>query len=719
MSTTSGDGERDWARLRSLTADSGFTENGEERNVRVKGLMLRWKNAALRARKLISDPWMDFNINLLPVIRAKRHRYSAIRKTWTVDIVEVKLLGDPFARGAMRECFRMKKLSSMSRNQDWTHANNYVAKRYIQEVDREVLFSDVRLQMDAKLWAEEFNRHSPPKKIDIVQMCVMEMLDMPGQPLYHLEHFIEGDYVKYNSNSGFVSDLARKTPQAFSHFTFERSGHQMIVVDIQGVGDLYTDPQIHTVAGTDYGDGNLGTKGMALFFHSHACNDICHSLCLTEFDLSDKEKKELADGTAVTRGEAATRFVRPASVCEPLVAQSEEEEGDAMACLRRRTMSVMSNSSGGTGGDSSSCGEKEKKKHDEDCVCEECLAECVTGVVLQDEEDEEDEEGDYGDDEEEEERGPVSRKVAFHTLSVERKDRERNDSLGSSYGGSSSRLTRDTEREEYWQGVRKQSMPAGVLSAIQMELLADEACRAHVSHQASVLGQIHLDLARYHELGRFLPEEDNSEKRVALGETDSSGEKSDEGLVNYDRESALYHLDVARRCGVLEAIVTVAQMAYGLPHELLKDVGEDEGWQELDEDGNAKVNDKEAFAFELMETAAEMGERTAMLFVAETYETGRRMGKEGRTSYPLAIQWYQKAMGFDEEEEGGTKEGSYRPRYEILAKMGEMYQEGGYDLDQDYERAYELYTEAAEVAMEAMKGKLANKYYEMAEMCAI
>lgn len=46
--------------------------------------------------------------------------------------------------------------------------------------------------------------------------------------------------------------------QAFSHFTFERSGHQLIVVDIQGVGDLYTDPQIHTEKGTDFGDGNLG-----------------------------------------------------------------------------------------------------------------------------------------------------------------------------------------------------------------------------------------------------------------------------------------------------------------------------------------------------------------------------------------------------------------------------------------------------------------------------
>ena len=65
--------------------------------------------------------------------------------------------------------------------------------------------------------------------------------------------------------------LVRQTPQAFSHFTFERSGHELIVVDIQGVGDLYTDPQIHTSEGTEYGDGNLGVKGMALFFHSHSC----------------------------------------------------------------------------------------------------------------------------------------------------------------------------------------------------------------------------------------------------------------------------------------------------------------------------------------------------------------------------------------------------------------------------------------------------------------
>jgi hypothetical protein len=45
--------------------------------------------------------------------------------------------------------------------------------------------------------------------------------------------------------------------KAFSHFTFEASCHEQIVVDIQGVGDLYTDPQIHTSLGLEYGGKSI------------------------------------------------------------------------------------------------------------------------------------------------------------------------------------------------------------------------------------------------------------------------------------------------------------------------------------------------------------------------------------------------------------------------------------------------------------------------------
>ena len=125
-------------------------------------------------------------------------------------------------------------MSNFSHSNDWARdSNNFVAKKYMEEgTPREMYFDDVKLQMDAKLWGEEYNRHNPPKKVDIFMMAVIELFERPGSPLYHIEHYIDGEYIKYNSNSGFVADM-RQTPQTFSHFTFERSGHQLMVVDIQ------------------------------------------------------------------------------------------------------------------------------------------------------------------------------------------------------------------------------------------------------------------------------------------------------------------------------------------------------------------------------------------------------------------------------------------------------------------------------------------------------
>jgi hypothetical protein len=69
--------------------------------------------------------------------------------------------------------------------------------------------------------------------------------------------------------------FVRNTPQAFSHFTFQQSEGRMVVCDIQGVHDMYTDPQIHTLDGKGYGQGNMGRGGIEKWIQSHVCNDIC------------------------------------------------------------------------------------------------------------------------------------------------------------------------------------------------------------------------------------------------------------------------------------------------------------------------------------------------------------------------------------------------------------------------------------------------------------
>eukprot|EP00126_Sphaerothecum_destruens_P008526 Sdes_comp20251_c0_seq2m13690 len=95
-----------------------------------------------------------------------------------------------------------------------------------------------------------------------------------------VEQFIEGPYRKHNNNYGYVNEDERNTPQAFSHFTYEASNHGSLVCDIQGVGDLYTDPQMHTTTEFSFGRGNLGRKGVEKFLQTHRCNAICRYLKL-------------------------------------------------------------------------------------------------------------------------------------------------------------------------------------------------------------------------------------------------------------------------------------------------------------------------------------------------------------------------------------------------------------------------------------------------------
>jgi len=63
-----------------------------------------------------------------------------------------------------------------------------------------------------------------------------------------VEKYLEGEFQKYINNTGDVfggSELTMKA-EAFSHFTYQKSGQQLMVVDIQGVSHQLFDPEIAT-----------------------------------------------------------------------------------------------------------------------------------------------------------------------------------------------------------------------------------------------------------------------------------------------------------------------------------------------------------------------------------------------------------------------------------------------------------------------------------------
>uniref|UniRef100_A0A8C4IQB7 Eukaryotic elongation factor 2 kinase n=1 Tax=Dicentrarchus labrax TaxID=13489 RepID=A0A8C4IQB7_DICLA len=636
-----------------------------------------WKNAIEKA-KAMPDPWAQFHLEEIQTEACIRYRYNAVTGEWAQDQVHIKMASQPFGKGAMRECFRTKKLSNFSHSSNWKSASNYVAKRYMETVDRNVYFEDVRLQMEAKLWGEEYSRHRPPKQVDIMQMCVVEMKDRPGKPLFHLEHYIEGKYIKYNSNSGFVrDDNIRLTPQAFSHFTFERSGHQLIVVDIQGVGDLYTDPQIHTEKGTDFGDGNLGVRGMALFFHSHLCNKICKSMGLTPFDLSPQEKSQL---------DCTNKLLKSA---QTVLRGCEEPCGSP----RVRTMSgsraplLLSRLSETSSADES--------MSDVDSVpCSPLIFPCSPLAAP----------GFTG-------RSPAG--LSFTGMNEHNNNNNTGEHKDPDSGGDSgypSERRSEGDPNDHVDG-RKMVAPPRVSASLYSntpdnESLTEEkwnfyhSSRAHVHRPSCVateverlgamlqkkigqsnLGKVHLAMVRYHEAGRFCEKDEQ-----------------------WDQDSAMFHLERAALCGELEAIVALGQCCLQLPHHILPDV-------EMEDNAGNRMK-----GFKYLLQAAEAGDRSSMIIMARAFDNGINLSADRKQNWEEAIHWYDSVLNMSDYDEGGEFDGTQdEPRYLLLAREAEMYQEGGYNLKADPQRAGDLFTEAAEAAMAAMKGRLANQYYMKAE----
>ena len=155
----------------------------------------------------------------------------------------------------------------------------------------------------AKMFNDEKPRHTFEIHFNEVKFCEQTKI-VNGSIVsvcYIYEEFMEGVYRKYNTNGGWVNADVNEysdTNQAFTHYTWVKSGNQLIVCDLQGVtkGDkiFLTDPAIHS---KDYmllqsktGSNNLGPPGIRQFFENHRCNTVCKEMRLQPFD--DKQLKD-------------------------------------------------------------------------------------------------------------------------------------------------------------------------------------------------------------------------------------------------------------------------------------------------------------------------------------------------------------------------------------------------------------------------------------------
>ena len=112
-----------------------------------------------------------------------------------------------------------------------------------------------------------------------------------------------------------------------------------------------------------------------------------------------------------------------------------------------------------------------------------------------------------------------------------------------------------------------------------------------------------------------------------------------------------------------------------------------------------------------------------MVFLANAYDTGQNLvNPENDRSVSKTLYWLEQVQNLDEMwmDGAGNEEGGQfaeEPSYKILSRLAEIWVAGceKENIASDPEKAGDLYNSAAESAMNCMKGKLANKYYMLAE----
>ncbi|CAB9527897.1 Myosin heavy chain kinase [Seminavis robusta] len=210
-------------------------------------------------------------------------------------MVQVSL--HPFAQGGLRNVYKMRQPGEPPQvAKESRHDVGYKERLrfHIETSKCQARALDYATKFNKKLRRNNQLQSAGVPTIQVLEAEVIRLKDetSPGGYRYlAVETELRGEYQKYNSNNGFVSPsptLQCQVAQAFSHFSYEESDESEMVVDIQGSGYTYTDPQLHS-QGKEYGRADRGMNGFKDFFRTHKCNFICAAL-----DLKDRSATSAA-----------------------------------------------------------------------------------------------------------------------------------------------------------------------------------------------------------------------------------------------------------------------------------------------------------------------------------------------------------------------------------------------------------------------------------------
>lgn len=212
------------------------------------------------------------------------------------DRLIVKCGKSPFAKGDTRCSFYGQQLTAPGKSVQKKLILKESLSLSLSQLTKPKYESFLACHYAAKVLSIEFNKIKPSQcsKVEFVDAFILHFMGRKGQPFMTAEEQIEEKFEKYNNNSGYVSSnptengVYHEAIQCFSHWTCCFTKNKMLVVDCQGGYSrskntfLLTDPAIHYVDVTYFGNTNMGKAGMRKFFETHNCNEFCRQMRLVK-----------------------------------------------------------------------------------------------------------------------------------------------------------------------------------------------------------------------------------------------------------------------------------------------------------------------------------------------------------------------------------------------------------------------------------------------------
>ena len=211
-----------------------------------------------------------------------RHKEDTCNETTSIATLS-------FAEGTSRRAYR---------GMYWKPAHKYGMKAVAKEYKHDYQWAKsdwdtaVSLYEKANELAKGFNQAmKTDREIHIVDygiQIVTETPDNTKRPKLNeyvlVEDYLEGEFEKYISNTGWVNPICCMEyvlMPAFTHWSWVHTRGDLMITDLQGVRYdhkyVLTDPCVLSFD-RKFGAMDNSVIGMAFFFTSHVCNSVCQAL---------------------------------------------------------------------------------------------------------------------------------------------------------------------------------------------------------------------------------------------------------------------------------------------------------------------------------------------------------------------------------------------------------------------------------------------------------